>query len=66
MREGQPAVTGVAILAALATDGRYEFRPDDVPCTDVRMTGVIGHPRQHRGRLATFDESLAALHRDVA
>jgi len=77
MREGQPAVTGVAILTALATDSRHEFWPDDVPYTDVRMTGVIGHrqvtdaylaqlARQHRGRLATFDEGLAALHRDVA
>jgi toxin-antitoxin system PIN domain toxin len=77
MREGQPAATGVAILTALTTDSRHEFWPDDVPYTDVRMTGVIGHrqvtdaylaqlSRQHRGALATFDEGLAALHRDVA
>jgi toxin-antitoxin system PIN domain toxin len=77
MREGQPPVTGVAILTALATDSRHEFWPDDVPYTDVRMTGVIGHrqvadaylaqlARRHGGRLATFDEGLAALHRDVA
>ena len=76
-REGLPAVTGVAILTALATVSRHEFWPDDVPYTDVRMTGVIGHrqvtdaylaqlARQHRGRLATFDEGLAALHHDVA
>ena len=77
MREGQPVATGIAILTALTTDSRHEFWPDDVPYTDVRMTGVIGHrqvtdaylaqlARQRRGRLATFDEGLAATHRDVA
>jgi toxin-antitoxin system PIN domain toxin len=77
LREGQPAATGVAVLTALTADRRHEFWPDDVPYTHVRMTGVIGHrqvtdaylaqlARQHGGRLATFDEGLAALHRDVA
>jgi uncharacterized protein len=77
MREGQPAATGVAILTALMSDSRHEFWNDDVPYTDVRLTGVIGHrqvtdaylaqlARQRRGRLATFDEGLAALHGDVA
>jgi toxin-antitoxin system PIN domain toxin len=77
MREGQPAATGVAILTALTTDSRHEFWPDDVSYVEVRTAGVVGHrqvtdaylaqlARQHRGRLATFDEGLAALHRDVA
>ena len=77
MREGQPAATGVAILTALGADSRHEFWSDDLPYTDVRMTGVIGHrqvtdaylaqlARRNQGRLATFDEGLAALHRDVA
>jgi uncharacterized protein len=77
MREGQPAATGVAILTALMSNSRHEFWNDDVPYTDVRLTGVIGHrqvtdaylaqlARQRRGRLATFDEGLAALHSDVA
>ena len=77
LREGHPAAMGVAILTALTTDSRHEFWPDDLPYTAVRMTGVIGHrqvtdaylaqlARQHGGRLATFDEGLAALHRDVS
>jgi toxin-antitoxin system PIN domain toxin len=77
MREGQPAATGIAILTALTTDSRHEFWPDDVSYNEVRTIGVIGHrqvthaylaqlARQHRGKLATFDEGLAALHGDVA
>jgi uncharacterized protein len=77
LREGQPATTGTAILAALTTNSRHEFWPDDISYPDVRMTGVVGHrqvtdaylaqlARHRRGRLATFDEGLAALHQDVA
>jgi uncharacterized protein len=77
IREGQSAATALAILAALATDQRHDFWPDDLPYADVRITGIIGHrqvtdaylaqlARRRQARLATFDEGLAALHEDVA
>lgn len=77
IREGEPAATASALLSALTAASRHEFWADDLPYADVRMAGVIGHrqvtdaylaqlARNHRGRLATLDEGLAALHDDVA
>jgi uncharacterized protein len=77
IRQGQSAATAAAVLAALTADPRHEFWPDDIGYADVAMTGVIGHrqvtdaylaqlARNHRARLATFDEGMAALHHDVA
>jgi hypothetical protein len=64
-------------LAGITDLPRHRFGPDILPYEDVRMQGVIGHrqvtdaylaqlARANGGRLATFDEGLAALHRDVA
>ena len=77
IRQGQSAATSVAVLTALTADARHEFWPDDFSYADVRMTGVIGHrqvtdaylaqlARNREARLATFDEGLAALHKDIA
>jgi toxin-antitoxin system PIN domain toxin len=64
-------------LRKLAADPRHTFWPDDLACADVQWKGVLGHgqvtdaylaalARKHRGRLATLDRGLAALHHDVA
>jgi predicted nucleic acid-binding protein len=65
---------GLARLTGLPS---HEFWPDSLSYHMVQMARVIGHrqvtdaylaqlARDHGGRLATFDEGLAALHRDVA
>ncbi|MDR0417750.1 MAG: PIN domain-containing protein [Propionibacteriaceae bacterium] len=77
VREGAPAADAVRLVAGLAVGRRQEFWADDVPFGQVRLTGVIGHrqvtdaylaqlARRHGGRLATFDQGLAAQHPDVA
>jgi len=77
IREGQPAEAARDILRRLASDRRHEFWPDDVAYQDVPVTGIVGHrqvtdaylaqlARRRCGRLATFDQAMAALHRDVA
>jgi toxin-antitoxin system PIN domain toxin len=55
----------------------HQFWPDAVSYKDLPEVGVIGHKqvtdaylvalaRHNKGRLATLDHALAALHRDVA
>jgi len=77
IRGGQPAATAQAVLGAAASNPRHEFWPDDVPYTDVRMAGIVGHrqvtdaylaqlARARGARLATFDRALAKLHADVS
>jgi|ERR1022692_842066 toxin-antitoxin system PIN domain toxin len=77
IREGLSAQAASALVKAVSADPRHEFWPDDLGYDDVPMTGIIGHrqvtdaylaqlARVRRGRLATFDQGLAALHRDVA
>ncbi|MGH3685650.1 MAG: TA system VapC family ribonuclease toxin [Pseudonocardiaceae bacterium] len=64
-------------LRVIAGQSRHEFWPDQIPFTDVVLTGVLGHrqvtdaylaqlARSRAGRLATFDQGLAQLHVDVA
>jgi len=76
LREGQTVSTARAVVEALALNARHEFWPDDIPCSQVPMDGVVGHrqvtdaylaqlARAHRGRLASFDQGLAKLHQDV-
>jgi toxin-antitoxin system PIN domain toxin len=71
------AQAAVGELRKLAADPRHRFWPEDLSCEAVRWDGVIGHrqvthaylaslARKHRGRLATLDRGLAALHHDVA
>jgi len=77
IRAGLPAEAAAALVKATSADPRHEFWPDDLGYGDVPMTGVVGHrqvtdaylaqlARVRGGRLATFDQGLAALHRDVA
>jgi hypothetical protein len=64
-------------VIALTHSPRHEFWPDSVSFTDFELQGVIGHrqvtdgylaqlARANRGRLATFDRGLVALHPDIA
>ena len=77
IRQGQNAEDARAVVIALTHSPRHEFWPDSVSFTDVKLHGVIGHrqvtdgylaqlARVNRGRLATFDRGLVALHPDIA
>lgn len=77
LRAVPDAATAVAILGLLAKHPRHQFWPDTLDYLSVAWQGVLGHrqvtdaylaslARHHRGRLATFDQGLAALHPDVA
>jgi toxin-antitoxin system PIN domain toxin len=77
MRADWHADDAVNLVALVAESSRHRFWSDDISYRDVNMKGVLGHrqvtdaylaqlARHHRGRLATFDQGLAALHRDVA
>lgn len=74
---GLDAGQATAVLAALTRHPRHHFWPDSLSYEQVRWHGVIGHrqvtdaylaalARHHRGRLASFDRGLVALHGDVA
>jgi len=77
IRAGAPAARAQRLLGEVLTDRRHEFWPDEISYAEVPLTGVIGHrqvtdaylaqlARSRGGRLATFDQGLAELHRDVA
>jgi toxin-antitoxin system PIN domain toxin len=77
LREGQPAAAARAVVSQTAASPRHEFWADDVPYTDVPVQGIVGHrqvtdaylaqlARSRKARLATFDQAMAKLHRDVA
>jgi len=77
IREGQSGATAREILNRSTSDPRHEFWADDLSYADVATDGIIGHrqvtdaylaqlARSQRSRLATFDQALAGLHRDVA
>jgi toxin-antitoxin system PIN domain toxin len=64
------------ILSRLAQWSGYEFWPDSVSYADADLTKVSGHKQvtdaylvalaaHHGGRLATFDEALAAMYSEV-
>jgi uncharacterized protein len=67
----------VQMLTQLTAHPRHRFWPDDLAYADISWRGVLGHrqvtdaylaalARHHKGRLATFDTGLVALHPDVA
>lgn len=77
LRQGGAAHQAVRVLAGVTVRDAHQFWPDDLAYGDVAMTGVVGHrqvadaylaalARRRDGRLATFDQGLAALHPDVA
>lgn len=72
-----PVADALAILHGFANHPAHRFWPDDLDYAAIRWDGVIGQrqvtdaylaalARKHRGRLATLDRGLAALHHDVA
>lgn len=71
------ATVAVEELNKLANDPRHRFWPDDLGYAGVNFRGVLGHrqvtdaylatlARKHGGGVVTLDQSLAALHDDVA
>ncbi len=63
-------------LQGLLAHPRHRFWPDTADYLQVNWKGVLGHrqvtdaylvtlARQHGGRLASFDQGLAALHPEV-
>lgn len=74
LRVGESSQTVAALLSALRD--RCEFWPDAVSYADMDFSGIRGHrhvtdaylaalARSRGAKLATFDEALAAAHRDV-
>jgi toxin-antitoxin system PIN domain toxin len=70
------AASGAKVLAGFSSHPRHRFWPDSLEYTALPWAGVVGHrqvtdaylaalARHHRGKLATFDRGLAALHADV-
>lgn len=69
--------TAVQVLAQLVAHPRHRFWPDAIGYPEISWRGVMGHrqvtdaylaalARHHRGKLASFDRGLVALHTDVA
>jgi len=65
------------ILKAFLAHPAHRFWPDSIDYASINWRGVLGHrqvtdaylaglARKQKGRLATLDEGLAALHEDVA
>ncbi|UOY00247.1 TA system VapC family ribonuclease toxin [Blastococcus sp. PRF04-17] len=77
LRVGATARDAVEIVRGLGGADGHEFWPDELGYDAVDMRGVVGHKqvtdaylaglvRLRRGRLATLDRALAAVHEDVA
>ena len=67
----------VSFLERFTAHPRHRFWPDSLPYASISWKGIFGQrqvtdaylaalARHHAGRLATFDQGLAALHVDVA
>lgn len=76
LRVDVPAADALAVLDGLCSRHDHEFWADHLGYTDVDLRGVVGHrqvtdaylaslARAKGGRIATFDEGLAALHPDT-
>ena len=74
---GKHSIAGVvATLRGFTEHSHHRFWPDAIDYLQVNWQGVLGHrqvtdaylaalARSNGGRLATFDQGLAALHPDV-
>ena len=73
---GHDIAQALALLQAVTRHARHHFWPDALPYDQVQWQGVLGHrqvtdaylaglARQQRGKLASFDRGLVALHADV-
>lgn len=75
--EAVPSIDVAArVLGGFMAHPRHRFWPDDASYAEIAWQGVLGHrqvtdaylaalARRNRGKLATFDRGLAALHADV-
>jgi toxin-antitoxin system PIN domain toxin len=77
IREGHVASDAMAVLDEIRAQAWHVFWPDAIPYQAKHLAGVIGHrqvtdaylvalARHHRGRLATLDKGIAALHGEDA
>ncbi len=77
LRNGKSMQEALTVLAGFTDLPHHTFWLDDIPYNAVRLAGIVGHrqvtdaylaqlARHQNGRLATFDNGLAALHSDVA
>lgn len=77
VRAGATGEEARSFLVELLADDRHRFWPADLAFEAVDLGPVVGHrqvtdaylaglARFHHGRLATFDQGLAAVHPDVA
>ena len=73
---GQGVAEAMALLGAVTSHSKHRFWPDGLAYDQVQWHGVMGHrqvtdaylaalARHHRGKLASFDKGLVALHPDV-
>lgn len=60
VRRGGAPTEARAFLVELCAADVHEFWPDDVPCADVRLTGVIGHRQVTDAYLAGSRERAGA------
>jgi toxin-antitoxin system PIN domain toxin len=77
LRGGATRSDALALVTGLCGHPKHRFWTDDLAFEEVDLGGVIGHrqvtdaylaaqSRARKGRIATFDSGLAALHPDVA
>jgi uncharacterized protein len=77
LRQGSTLDAARGLLSDITDIQDHVLWPDTIGYRDVRLEGIIGHrqvtdaylahlARVNQGRLATFDDGLAALHSDVA
>jgi hypothetical protein len=75
IREGRSAPEAVAVLNAMREQPWHRFWPDSIQYEAAQLVGVMGHRQvtdaylvalaaHRRGRVATLDKGLAALHGD--
>jgi toxin-antitoxin system PIN domain toxin len=75
IREGHRATDATAVLDAVRGNAWHQFWPDVIPYGREHLVGVIGHrqvtdaylvalARHNRGKVATLDKGLVALHGD--
>lgn len=73
LREGWVVTDAMGVLETIRSQSWYEFWPDAIPYHVDQLAGVIGHRQvtdsylvalaeHHRGRVATLDKGLVALH----
>lgn len=76
IRDGKATDQALEALTILRSHDRHAFWPDGISFVDVPLERVAGHrqvtdaylaglARSRRGRLATLDGGLAAVHGDV-